>query len=42
MANVVDIMKKTEEFLRAKGIPSPRREAEELMCHYLQLKKLDL
>lgn len=42
MANVVDIMKKTEEFLRARGIPSPRREAEELMCHYLQWKRLDL
>jgi release factor glutamine methyltransferase len=42
MANVVDIMKKTEEFLKSKGIPSPRREAEELMCHFLQWKRLDL
>ena len=42
MANVVDIMKKTELFLKNKGIPSPRREAEELMCHYLQWKRLDL
>ena len=42
MANVVDIMKKTEDFLKSKGIPSPRREAEELMCHFLQWKRLDL
>ena len=42
MANIVDIMKKTELFLKSKGIPSPRREAEELMCHYLQWTRLDL
>ena len=33
---------KDRTFLKNKGIPSPRREAEELMCHYLQWKRLDL
>ena len=28
------ILKKTENYLHARGITSPRREAEELMCHF--------
>jgi release factor glutamine methyltransferase len=39
---LVDVLLKTEAFLRKKGIPSPRLEAELLLAKVLQLPRLQL
>ena len=42
MLPLVEVLKRTESFLKERGIPSPRLEAELLMGHVLQMKRLDL
>ena len=42
MTTVVDILKKTETFFRAKGIPSPRLDAELIVGHHLGLDRVAL
>lgn len=42
MTTVVDILLKTERFLREKGIDSPRFEAEMILCHVLKLERVAL
>jgi release factor glutamine methyltransferase len=39
---VLEILKKTESFFRAKRIDDPRLSAELLLCHVLQCKRIDL
>ncbi len=42
MLNVLEIIKRTTEFLAGKGIPSPRLNAELLIGHALGLKRMQL
>lgn len=42
MLPIVDVLKRTEGFLRQRGIPSPRLEAELLLGHILELERLEL
>jgi len=42
MLPLVEVLKRTESFLKERGIPSPRLEAELLLGHALQMKRLDL
>ena len=42
MSTVVDILKKTEAFFRSKDIPSPRLDAELILCHHLDLDRVGL
>jgi release factor glutamine methyltransferase len=42
MSNVVDILKKTEAFFRSRGIPSPRLDAELILCQHLDLDRMEL
>jgi release factor glutamine methyltransferase len=42
MLTVLDIIKKTTEFFAAKGIESPRLNAELLICHALGRKRMQL
>jgi release factor glutamine methyltransferase len=42
MNTVVDILKKTEAFFRSKDIPSPRLDAELILCHHLDLDRVGL
>lgn len=42
MLTLVDVLTRTERFLRERGIDSPRLEAELLLCHVLDMKRLDL
>ncbi len=42
MLALVDVLKRTEGFLRRRGIPSPRLEAELLLGHILELERLEL
>ncbi len=37
MITVVDVLKRTEGFLRDKGVPSPRLDAELILGHHLGL-----
>lgn len=39
---LVEVLKRTEAFLRKKGIPSPRLEAELLLAHVLGMDRLEL
>ena len=42
MTTVVDVLKKTEAFFRARGIPSPRLDAELIVGHHLGLERVAL
>ncbi|MAY81629.1 MAG: protein-(glutamine-N5) methyltransferase, release factor-specific [Deltaproteobacteria bacterium] len=42
MNTVVDILKKTEAFFRSKDIPSPRLDAELILCQHLDLDRVGL
>ncbi|MGB0638582.1 MAG: peptide chain release factor N(5)-glutamine methyltransferase [Myxococcota bacterium] len=42
MSTVVDILKKTEGFFRSRDIPSPRLDAELILCHHLGLDRVGL
>ena len=42
MTTVVDVLKKTEVFFRARGIPSPRLDAELIVGHHLGLERVAL
>jgi release factor glutamine methyltransferase len=39
---LVDVLTRTERFLRDKGVPSPRLEAELLLSHVLHLERIQL
>jgi len=39
---LVDVLVRTERWFRARGIPSPRLEAERILCHVLGLPRLQL
>ncbi len=38
----LELVKTTEEFFREKGVPSPRLDAEVLLAHVLDVKRMDL
>ncbi len=42
MMTVVDVLKRTEGFLRDKGVPSPRLDAELILGHHLGLDRVQL
>jgi release factor glutamine methyltransferase len=42
LVRLVDVLLRTERWLRERGIPSPRREAELLLSHALGLERLQL
>jgi len=42
LVRLVDVLLRTERYLRDKGIPSPRREAELLLSHALTMERLQL
>lgn len=42
MLPLVEVLKRTELFLKERGIPSPRLEAELLLGHILELERLQL
>ncbi len=42
MPSLVEVLRKTEAFLGARGIPQPRREAELLLGHALGLSRMDV
>lgn len=42
MTSVVDVMLRTERYLRERGIDSPRLEAELLLCHVLGMGRVQL
>lgn len=42
MLTLVDVLKRTELFLGERGIEAPRFEAELLLCHVLELQRLQL
>ena len=42
MIPLVDVLKRSEAFLRGKGVPSPRLEAERLLGHALGLDRVKL
>ncbi len=42
MPTVVEVLKKTEAFLAAKGVPQPRREAELLLGHAMGLERVQV
>jgi release factor glutamine methyltransferase len=39
---LVDVLLRTEKFLRSKGVPSPRLEAELLLAHLLAVQRISL
>lgn len=39
---LIDILRKAEDFLAKKGIPSPRLEAQLIFAHFLGLKRIEL
>ncbi len=39
---LVEVLTRTDIFLRGRGVPSPRLEAELLLCHVLGLERLQL
>ncbi|MEQ1565349.1 MAG: peptide chain release factor N(5)-glutamine methyltransferase [Myxococcota bacterium] len=39
---LVEVLKRTEAFLRKRGVPSPRLEAELLLAHVLKMERLQL
>jgi release factor glutamine methyltransferase len=39
---LVEVLTRTEAFLRQRGVPSPRLEAELLLCHVLSVERLQL
>ncbi len=42
MSTVRELLGPTREYLEGKGVPSPRLDAEYLLAHVLQIKRLDL
>jgi release factor glutamine methyltransferase len=42
MTTVVDVLKKTEQYFKSKGIPSPRLDAELIVGHHLGMSRVDL
>lgn len=42
LPSVVDILRKTEAYLKEKGVPSPRFEAEQLIGHALEMSRMQL
>lgn len=42
MITLLEIIKRSEEYLASRGIARPRREAEEVIADALELKRLDL
>jgi len=42
MLSLVDILTRTEGYLRERGIDSPRLEAELLLCHALKMERLQI
>ncbi|MCA9573254.1 MAG: peptide chain release factor N(5)-glutamine methyltransferase, partial [Myxococcales bacterium] len=42
MLSLVEILTRTEAFLRERGIDGPRRESELLLSHVLGLERLQL
>ena len=42
MSTLLEIIRKTTEFLRTKGVENPRLDAELLVAHGLQLHRMDL
>ncbi len=42
MIPLVEVLTRTEGYLRGRGVPSPRLEAELLLCHVLDLPRLEL
>lgn len=42
MPTLIETLRKAEEYLAAKGIPSPRLEAQLLFAHFLGLKRIEL
>lgn len=42
LPSVIEILRKTEAYLKEKGVPSPRFEAEQLIGHALGMKRMEL
>ncbi|MCO4743502.1 MAG: peptide chain release factor N(5)-glutamine methyltransferase [Proteobacteria bacterium] len=42
MIPLVDVLTRTEGYLRSRGIPSPRYEAEQLLAHALEIQRLQI
>lgn len=42
MSQLIDVLTKAADYLKSKGVPSPRLDAELLLAHVLKLKRLDL
>ena len=42
MSRLIDVLTKAADYLKSKGVPSPRLDAELLLAHVLKLKRLDL
>ena len=42
MITLVDVLKRTESFFRTRDIPSPRLDAELILCHHLGLDRVAL
>lgn len=42
MKNIAEILKLSSDYLKEKGVESPRLQVEELLAHILKMKRLDL
>jgi release factor glutamine methyltransferase len=42
VTTVLDALRKAEQWLRARGVPSPRTDAERILAHALSVERLDL
>ena len=42
MTTVLEALRKAEQWLRARGVPSPRTDAERILAHALSIERLDL
>jgi release factor glutamine methyltransferase len=42
VTTVLEALRKAEQWLRARGVPSPRTDAERILAHALSIERLDL